>query len=134
MIAGILGSAPPLAYPIEYLPKTLVIVRLEKIIERVNLERLQREFIVRGDEHDFRQRRTKRRCHLKSVHLGHLHVEENDIRMQAFDGRDRFRSVVRFANHLEIGRLPQKPQHLSPRRAFIVNQQRPNRHEREPAA
>src|SRR6266508_3807827 len=72
----------------ERLHETLVVNRLEKVIERLSLERLQRILVVRCEEHD--KRRLPRRQspqHVETVQIRHLNIEEDEIRRQSLDGR-----------------------------------------------
>src|SRR5579863_8019751 len=116
---------------VEHLLETLLVVRFQQIIERVNLERLQRELIVRSYEDNLGQRRRKGGGHLKTVQLGHLHVQKHDVRPQTFHRGQGLRAVAGFADHLEIRGGFEQPHHFAPRRTLVVNQQDFDRHEME---
>ena len=64
--------------------------RLQQIVDRMDVEGLQRVPIERGDEHDRGQvRRLRRPYDLEPIQFGHLHVEECDVRPLAGDRLDR---------------------------------------------
>ena len=69
---------------------------LEKIVDRVRVERLQSVLVVRGDEDDGRPARfvaLDELEHLESVELRHLDVEEEEIGLRLGDGLHGFEAV-----------------------------------------
>ena len=62
----------------------------QQVVQRLGFERLQCEPVVRSDEDHHRHGlRTHRREHFETGHAWHLHVEEQQVRLQLPDRRDR---------------------------------------------
>ncbi len=76
--------------PLHGLIEALLVNRLQQIIDRANLERVDRVLVECGDE-DHRRNRllTYLRDHVEAVHLRHLDVEKNQIGFVAADCLDR---------------------------------------------
>jgi hypothetical protein len=74
--------------------KTLVVERLQQIVQRLYLERLDRISVVRRDEDNQRSGTSgKRRHDTKPVEVRHLHIEKQDVGTTAPSGFDRFMSA-----------------------------------------
>ncbi len=61
--------------------------------------------------------------HGESVHVRHLHVEKNKVRLQCVNRLDRLPPGTRFANHRKVGMLRQQPQQLLARGWFVIHHQ-----------
>ena len=99
--------------------------RLEQIVERVHLERLERIFVVGGHEHD-RRRRLEQLQNLEAVQLGHLDVEQDQVRGQLADPFHRFEAVGAVGHDLDVRLLRQVLAQQRARRLFVVHHHRPD--------
>ena len=100
--------------------ETLAVVRLQQVVKRVDLERLQRVLVEGGDEDDVRLRVDAFR-ELEPGEPGHADVEERDVGRLVVDSAQRFEPVGRERQHLELrpqGREPQ-PQMLGEIRLVV---------------
>ena len=87
-----------LARALQRLGEALAVERLEQVVERADLERLERVLIVRGDEDDERHPLAADRLDdLEAVHLRHLDVEEHEVRRVIVDRGDGFLAVAALA-------------------------------------
>ena len=75
--------------------------RLHQVVERVQLERLDRMPVVRGDEDDDRRvlHAAQVTRHLDASHARHLDVEEQDLRAARGQALDHLQAVGRLARH-----------------------------------
>ena len=98
--------------------------RLQQVVDRVDLERLDGVLIVRRDEDDVRPvlRVEHPPRHLEPGQPGHLHVEKHDVGLQAIDGRERLDPVARLPDHLDAPHLPEEVAQFVPRQLFVVHQ------------
>ena len=94
---------------------------LQQVSEGVHVERLDRVLVKRGDEHDPGQRRRELLHHFEPVEIGHLHVEQKQVRMRALNSCHRFPPIHRFANHLNLGIGSKEAQQLAARGRFVVH-------------
>ena len=84
--------------------EALAVERLQQVVERPHLERLQRVLIVGGDEDDERHLvGADRLDHLEAVHLRHLHVEEHEVRRVVVNSGDGLFAVARLRDQFESG-------------------------------
>ena len=69
------------ADPIERLPEPLAADGLSQIVERVQLEGVDRGVVVRADEHELRRRAEAPQdtAELESTEVRHPHVEEDRV-------------------------------------------------------
>jgi hypothetical protein len=103
------SRAEPLAQDPESLRKPVPVHRLEQIIDRVDLEGLEREPIVGGHEHHRRHRLGPHLpAHPESVEARHLDVEEHQVGPIPADELDRLPAVGGLADHGEPGFLFQQ--------------------------
>jgi hypothetical protein len=103
--------------------------RLHEVVDRLHLEGLDRELVVRGHEHDGGHRlRAHGLDHLEPRHAGHLHVEEDEVGVQRAYGLHRLRTAGRLAHHVDSGGLAQVRAHLPPRRRLVVDDEDPRAH------
>ena len=88
--------------------ETFAVERLQKVIDRADAEGINGELVMgRGEDDGRAMFRGQFVYHLKAVRAGHLHVEENDIGLFAFDRGDRVCAIAALADHLG-GRLRAK--------------------------
>ena len=114
------GAPLPFARPRERLGQPLVRERLEQVVDRVHLERPQRELVVRRDE-DHRHVAAHQLEHLEAVELRHLHVEQQDVGARVAQRLDRLESVRALRQHDDVAhRLERLPQR-QPRRLLVVD-------------
>jgi len=91
-------------HPEECRPHALVVERLDHVVHGVELERLYREPIVGGHEHDFRPSlRIERLCELDPGESGHLDVEKHQIGRELLDGIQRFLPIRCLGNDIHVG-------------------------------
>jgi len=83
--------------------------RLEQVVQRVDLERPKRKGIVRGDEDDRRDvGGLEILQHGESVQLGHLNVEEDQLRSKLLDRVQGLPPIRAVTHHLHLGKLGQQ--------------------------
>ena len=105
----------------------LAVERFEQVVERADLECAQRVLIVGGDEDDQRHALAADRFdHFEAVHLRHLNIEEDEIRLVIDDGGHGFFSVAALRDDLDIAFTGQQRGKSLPREWFIVHDQRPD--------
>ena len=76
---------------------------LQEVIQRIHLERPKRVLIIsRGEDHDGQQCLRDSSQHLKSIHVRHLHVEKDQVRLGCLDLVDRLKTILAFANDLHV--------------------------------
>jgi len=115
---------------LERLLEAGLVERLEQVVEGAHLEGAQRVGLVSGDEHHEREALAADRLHHgKPVPLGHLHVEEHQVRRLAPDGLDGRPPVAALGDHLHV-RLAgqQRNDRLAPER-LVVHDDRPDGHD-----
>ena len=98
--------------------------RLEQVVDRVDLERLDGMLIIRGDEDDVR-RRARVEHPARDLEAGqprHLHVEEHEVGLQAVDGRQRFHAVARLSDDLDPAQLSEQKSQLIPGQLLVVDE------------
>jgi hypothetical protein len=106
----------------ERLLEPLIVERLDEIIQRGELERLQRVLIVRGNKNCRRHRvDTDGTNNVEARRPGHLHVEEHEIRMQRANLLDRSIAIVRGANDLDSLLVRQKIFDTLPGERLVVD-------------
>ena|SRR5256885_8970927 len=86
------------------------IVRLQEKIDRVYIECVDGVLIERGDKNHFRHSfRSYDIEHTEPVKLGHLHVQENDVRFLFLNEAHGFQSAFAFTDKFKIGLLTHQP-------------------------
>ena len=109
---------------LERLGEALTIERLQQIIERAHLEGSQRMLVVGGHEDDERHPLAADRLdHLEAIHLGHLHVEEHQVRLVVDDGRHCLLTVAALRDDLDVWLVRQQSRQPLPGEGFIVHDQ-----------
>src|SRR5690242_18921136 len=94
----------------ECVRKALIVVRLQQVVERMNVESFQSILIERGYKDDRLDLFRSDLCeHVEAVHLGHLDVEQDQIETQAIDSLDCFAHLPTLVKnfHLRIFRQQQ---------------------------
>ena len=115
---------PPRALDRDLEPRR--IHRLQQVVDRVHLERLDGVLIVRRDEDDVR-RRVRLEHPPRDLEAGqprHLDVEEHDVRLQAVDGRQRLDAVAGLADDLDAADLAEQVAQLVARELLVVHEDR----------
>jgi len=96
--------------------------RLHQIVEGVDLERLQRVAVVGGDEDDAWPARGRHAFeHFEPVHVGHAHVEQDEVRLVLEHRCDRRAPARRLAHHLETIDLGEAQAESVARRPLVVD-------------
>ncbi len=112
----------------------LVVERLQEIIERLDLERVHGVLFERGDEHDRRRPLfVHRRRDRETIEVGHLNVQEHEIRWrrhapEQLHGVAAARALVDVRDAADLLQHAAQP---APRRRFIVNDDRAHDRSRE---
>ena len=99
--------------------------RLQQIVDRVDLERLDRVLIEGRDEDDVRRRAAAVEHparHLEAGQPRHLHVEKHDIGLQPLDRRQRLDAVAGLADDLDAADLPEQVAQLVARQLLVVDE------------
>ena len=92
-----------LARTLDGLAKPVVIDGLQEVVECVRFERLERKFIVGGDENDDRHIAARQSPQdLEAVDARHLHVEEHNVRRCRPHCVDGFAAVPAFTADLDV--------------------------------
>ena len=117
------GRRDPLARPLDRLLEPGRLDRLQQIVHRVHLERLDGMPVEGGDEDDVRRSAVLDEPvrHLEAVEAGHLDVEEQDVRRQALDDADRLEAVAGLRDHLDVAHLLEHVTQLFPRELLVVD-------------
>ena len=116
--------------PAERFGEPRVVERFHEVVQRVHVERTDREFVVRGDEDDGGPpRRVEPPQHLEPVQLGHLHVEEHEVGPEPLDRFQRGASIGTLCHHLEVRILPHQVGDPGARQRLVVDH-----HDRERCA
>ena len=90
----------------ERLLEARLVERLEQEVQRVDLERADGMFVVRGHEDDGRHVvAVEVLDDIEAVHAGHLHVEEHEVGLLALDRLDGARAVGALADDFDVGLL-----------------------------
>jgi len=98
--------------------------RFKQVIESVDFEGAKGVMIVCGDEDDGRHVvRADGFDDGETVARRHLHVKENEVRLEFFDRRDGGVAAGGFAEDLYAGLLAKKAKNFAARGGFVVNDQ-----------
>ena len=97
--------------------------RLQQVVHRVHLERLDGVAVERGDEHDVRRAAVLDQPvrHFEAVEPGHLDVEKHHFGREALDDADRFQAVARLRDHLHAAHLLEHVAQLFARQLLVVH-------------
>ena len=116
------GDAAP--RPIDGDLEPRLIDRLQQVVDRVDLERLDRVLIVGRDEDDLRTGAAADQPprDLEAGQPRHLHVEKDDVRLQPLDRRQRLDAVAGLADHLDAADLFEQVAQLVPRQLLVVHE------------
>ncbi len=122
--ASIDGNAAPRALQRDLEPRR--VDRLQQVVDRVDLERLDRVLIVGRDENDMGRRAGVEHParHLESGQPGHLDVQKHQIRLQPVDRFQRFDPVARLADDFDAADLAEQIAQLIPRQLLVVDDDR----------
>jgi hypothetical protein len=100
----------------------VLVVRLEQIVDGVEIERAHGVLVERGHEHD--QRRAlgfELRDDLETTEAGHLHVDEHHIRRERLDRERGGEAIARLARDLDVGLFAKPAAQFVARRGFVVH-------------
>ena len=97
--------------------------RLQQVVDRVDLERLDRVLIERGDEDDVRRRALVEHPprHLEAGQPRHLHVEKHHVGLQPVDRRQRLDAVASLSDDLDAADLSEQVAQLVARQLLVVH-------------
>jgi hypothetical protein len=102
--------------------EAFVVDRLEKVVQRVDLERAQSVLLVSRKKNDGGQifpRQSPQ--HLKPIHAGHLHIEKDYIRGELKNLLDRRPAVSALADNFDIFELLQTQPDAPPCQRLIID-------------
>jgi hypothetical protein len=86
-------------------------------------------FVESGDKDDRGERLIAQRPqHLESIHPGHLHIEQHQVRLELTDGLDRRGTVRAFTSDLEIRFAFQQTPKTGARELLVVDDQNTEDH------
>jgi hypothetical protein len=111
--------------------ESLVREGLHEVIDRGDVECVDRVPVVRGHEDGGRHRGGPHGAHhVHPRHAGHLYFEKHDVGRQPADRVDRRDAVFRRRDHLDVGRSPEQGLDVSPDRRLVVDDEhaQPRRH------
>src|SRR5687768_10303015 len=98
------------------------IVRLEEIVEGVDVECLQRILSVCSDENERRKIFAMQPLdHFEAVFLRHLYIEKDEIRFLSRDRFDGFDSVLTLADERDVVLVAQKSLDAIACEGFVVD-------------
>ncbi len=100
--------------------------RLQHIVNRVAVERLDREIIMRGHEHHCRAVSLpgQRPRHAQPIDLGHRHVQQDKIGRKCLDQAQCRRAVAGRSHHLQRRNARTQDLHALDCERLIVDNQR----------
>ena len=100
--------------------------RLEDIIDRIAIERLDREMIMRGHEDHHRRLFlfSQLARHAEPIDLGHGHIEQHQIGFELFSQPERSGAVTCGADHLHTGDFGADHLHPLDRQRFVIDDER----------
>jgi hypothetical protein len=119
------GRCQPLGDAAQRHLQPLALDRLGEVVDRLEVERLERVLRVRGDEDDRRRGRLQAQLggELGAVAAGHLHVEQEQVAFVRGQPDERLRRVRRLAGD-DAARLAAFGDHAlqaEPRELFVVD-------------
>jgi hypothetical protein len=111
--------------PLDHERESLIAERLQQIVERMLLERLERVLVVGGDEDDQRRRvAVEMSDDVEPVHFRHLHVEKQHIGLLRVDDVDGLRAGRARGRDNEIGFARDEQFERLPRKRLVVDNDR----------
>ena len=123
------GMRQLLASVAQGLGQTVLSHRLQQVIERVHLEGLHRVPVVSGDKDGERHVLSLQgRDHAEAIHLRHLNIEKDEVRLFLLDQRDGRLAVAALGHDLQVGFIFQHSAQALARQRFIVTKQHSNGH------
>ena len=120
------------AHAIERGGQPRAVHRLQQVIERRELEGIDRVLIERGAEDHRGPRLAERRGDVEAAGAGHLDVEQHQIGRQLGDLLRRLHAVFRFADDFDVGMRAQQLLQPLARRLLVVDDQCPNHCQPQP--
>src|SRR3954454_12663296 len=96
---------------------------LQKIVDGVDLEGLDRVLIVRGDEHEVRvdPRAQEPASALEAGQTRHLNIEQHEVRRILVDRAERFDAICGLRDELDAVELSEQEAQLLPGQLLIVD-------------
>src|SRR3989441_4351989 len=119
------GRGPP--HPVHGLLQSGAADRLEKVIDRLELERVHRVLVEGGAEDDPRPGRGEGGGHLHPRAARHLDVEEDQIGLETEDRLDRLLAVFGFAHYFELVEGGEQLAETVARGLFVIHHKSANR-------
>jgi hypothetical protein len=117
---GRVGEPP--ASPLDRQPEAFPVDGLQKVVDRVDVERTHGVSVVRGYED--RERHfvdADRLDDRKTVHFGHLNVEQNEVRGEFVDGGDRGTSGIALSDDLHVWQLVEPRPQATTRKRLVIH-------------
>jgi hypothetical protein len=106
----------------------VVVIRLEEIVHRIDLERLHGMVTVCGHEDDARgPLRVERPEQAESVDPGHLHIQKHQLRLLPLDRLRRLVGILALADDLDVRMLGEHGAQPEPRQRLVIHDQDPHR-------
>src|SRR5262245_9503744 len=93
---------------------------LDQVVERAHLEGPEREFVI-GRREDHERHRVERREEIEARLARHLHVEEEELRLQILERLPGGPGVRGLADDLDLGILAEETAELVSREALVVH-------------
>ena len=111
---------------VDGIAQSLIVDRLQQVVEGIGLEGPQCKLVVSGDEDDFRHIATGQSSqHIEAVHARHLDIQEHEVGRVFTNGRQRLTSITGIPANLDAIDICEA-QFESPSRQFlVVDDQRP---------
>jgi hypothetical protein len=111
----------PLLRPVQRLAQAGFVDRLQQVVDRVDLECAYRVLVIGRHERDERQLMLLQHPHhADAVELGHLQVQQRQIRPFALDRRHRLRAGPRLGHNHDVFEGAQQRGEKRPCRPFVV--------------
>src|ERR1043165_4828576 len=109
--------------------ETFAIEWFEEVIESVHLKSFERELIMGGDKDDGRHGRAFDLIdYVEAAHLGHLHIEKDEVGLLLLDGLDGSGAIVTFAEQFNVRFALEKSANALSSQWFIIDDQGPDFH------
>src|SRR6185295_10049649 len=124
-----LRRAAAFAQTLQGFLEPVAVVGLQKIVDRVQVERTDGVLVEGRHEHQQWRRVAFELCgDFETGEAGHLDVEKYHVGLQRLDGRGRGETVRRLAGNLEVALRADPAAQLVARRGFVVDDEHAHHH------
>ena len=107
---------------VERAAQARIVDRLEQVVERMRLERVDREAVEGRHEDDHRHAFLRHaREHVQTREPRHLDIEEHEVRRVLLDGRERSTTVGALGDDLDIVLVAQADLESASRELLVVD-------------